>query len=243
YRECPTVNTDPNTAVDVTIRPYEARDRQDVRRVCYMTGYMGERVDWLWRDEESFADMFTSYYTDVEPESAFVAELDGVVAGYLLGCVETFEAWSPSMLFFRQLVRRQIAFRPGTAGMVWRSFGDVVADSVRRRPFPVPVKDERWPAHLHVDLLASVRGKGVGAVLIRRWLERLRDLRSPGCHLETLGENSRAISFFESTGFRRYREPSWAPGLRSPGGDRHTVQAMILSFEDSSTQSEVGGPR
>jgi hypothetical protein len=30
---------------------------------------MGEPVDWQWRDLPSFADMFTGYYTDAEPES------------------------------------------------------------------------------------------------------------------------------------------------------------------------------
>ena len=50
----------------VNIRPYETRDRARVRKVCYLTGYMGDPVDWLWRDRESFADMFTGYYTDGE---------------------------------------------------------------------------------------------------------------------------------------------------------------------------------
>ena len=39
--------------------------------------------------------MFTSYYTDAEPQSALVAELDGEVAGYLLGCVDSRRAWNP----------------------------------------------------------------------------------------------------------------------------------------------------
>ena len=77
------------TDSDVVIRPYEARDRAQVRHICHVTGYMGEPVAWMWRDTESFADLFTSYYTDAEPQSALVAELDGVVAGYLLGCIDS----------------------------------------------------------------------------------------------------------------------------------------------------------
>ena len=66
-----------------------------------------------------------------------MAELDGVVAGYLLGCVDSRRAWNPASIFGRHFLRRGIGFRPGTAGMVWRSFGDVVVDALRRRLPPV----------------------------------------------------------------------------------------------------------
>jgi ribosomal protein S18 acetylase RimI-like enzyme len=215
----------------VIVRPYEGRDRAAVRHVCHVTGYMGEPAGWMWRDVESFADLFTSYYTDAEPQSALVVELDGVVAGYLLGCVDSTTAWNPASIFGRHFVRRGIGFRPGTAGMVWRSFGDVVVAAARRRLPPVSFSDERWPAHLHIDLLPQVRGLGVGATLMRRWLDSLRVDGVPGCYLETLGENHGAIAFFESTGFRRHGGLSAAPGLRSPTGRHHTVQVMVQSLE------------
>ena len=54
---------------DVVFRRYEARDRAAVRNICYVTGYMGDPIDWQWRDAESFADMFSAYYTDEEPRA------------------------------------------------------------------------------------------------------------------------------------------------------------------------------
>ena len=114
--------------------------------------------------------------------------------------------------------------------MVWRSFGDVVVDGVRRRLPPVSVYDERWPAHLHIDLLPSIRGLGVGATLMRPMVGYAPGRGPcPGCYLETLGENHGAIAFFESMGFRRQGPPTSAPGLRSPTGERHTVQLMVQS--------------
>jgi ribosomal protein S18 acetylase RimI-like enzyme len=56
----------------VEVRPYEPADRAAVREICFLTGYLGEPVDWLWPDRESFADMFASG-VDVEPSSAYVA--------------------------------------------------------------------------------------------------------------------------------------------------------------------------
>ncbi len=216
---------------DVVIRRYQSRDRAQVRHICHVTGYMGEPADWMWRDVESFADLFTSYYTDAEPESALVAELDGVVAGYLLGCVDSRHAWNPATIFGRHFVRRGIGFRPGTAGVVWRSFGDVVVDGLHRRLPPVSVYDDQWPAHLHIDLLPSIRGRGVGAMLLRAWVDHLQGAGVPGCYLETLGENHRAIAFFEAMGFHRRGRPTSAPGLRSPAGQRHTVKLMVQVFD------------
>ncbi|HEV2309501.1 MAG TPA: GNAT family acetyltransferase, partial [Acidimicrobiia bacterium] len=60
----------------MAVRPYDVGDRAAVRDVCYRTGYMGEPIDWQWRDESSFADLFCGYYPDGEPESAFVVEAD-----------------------------------------------------------------------------------------------------------------------------------------------------------------------
>ena len=228
-----TVGPPPVRATDgeVVVRSYERRDRAQVRHVCHVTGYMGEPVGWMWRDTESFADLFTSYYTDAEPQSALVAELDGVVAGYLLGCVDSRQAWNPASIFGRHFLRRGIGFRPGTAGVVWRSFGDVIVAAGRRQLPPVSLYDERWPAHIHIDLLPSIRGLGVGTTLMHRWLDALREHGIPGCYLETLDENHRAIAFFESMGFRCHGDPTSAPGLRSPAGERHSVQLMVQSLE------------
>jgi ribosomal protein S18 acetylase RimI-like enzyme len=216
---------------DVKIRPYEPRDRDRVRHVCYATGYMGERVDWLWRDRESFCDLFTSYYTDAEPQSALVAELDGVVEGYLLGCVDSSKAWSVPKIFLRHMFVRGIAFRPGTAPVVWRSFSDIVMDGIHRQLPTGTVHDERWPAHLHIDLLPRIRGLGVGSRLVRMWLDSLREKNVAGCHLETVGENHGAIAFFESMGFRRHGRAFPIPGWRSPKGQRHTIQLFAQSLE------------
>lgn len=69
----------------ISIRPYAPRDREAVRRLCCETGFLGKPIDPIFEDRELFADYLTAYYTDIEPESSFVLEQDGVVKGYLLG--------------------------------------------------------------------------------------------------------------------------------------------------------------
>src|SRR5262245_66222446 len=132
---------------------------------------MGESADWYWRDFASFADIWTGYYTDREPESALVAADGEAVVGYLLGCVESTRAPPPRSAILRQVVRRQLLWRPGTAGFFWRS----IRDSLRQPSVPSgDLSDPRWPSHLHMNLLPEARGRGVGRSLMTTWLDRLR---------------------------------------------------------------------
>ena len=130
----------------ITIRTYRPDDRDSVRHICYQTGYMGSPIAPQWADEPSFANLFTSYYTDCEPESALVAERDGVGVGYLLGCPDTARSARPSRIFLKQVVTRFIAFRPGTARFVRRSIGDTVTGLVRHEPMEDRFIDSRRPA-------------------------------------------------------------------------------------------------
>src|SRR3989442_4377795 len=68
-----------------TIRSYRKTDRDAVRRLCCQTGFLGTPIDPVYEDRQLFADFLTTYYTDHEPESSFVLEVDGEIRGYLLG--------------------------------------------------------------------------------------------------------------------------------------------------------------
>ena len=206
------------------IRAYRPEDREAIRRIAFETGYMAESIAWLWRDRESFADLITRYYTDHEPESIFVAEGDGVVLGYLTGCVESARVKGSALREIRRLLVRGALFVPGFAAFLGRS----VCDALRDRGTPAEaLSDPRFPAHLHIDLLPEGRGRGLGRRLMEAWLARLRSLGSPGVHLGTFAENHAGIRFFEACGFVRHGGPHLAPGFRTREGRRMHVQWMV----------------
>ena len=216
------------TGGDLIVRGYEPDDRAAVRRICHLTGYMGDSAERYWRDEESFADAWSGWYTDHEPESIGIVEIEGRVEGYLLGCRDTRRAANPAVVIGKHLIGGQhLLVRRGTAGYIWRSFGDIAIDAARRRLPPATVIDDRWPAHLHIDLMPVARGRGAGRLLMTRWLDSLRAAGVAGCHLETLAENSAGIAFFEAMGFRREGGQPPVPGLRSPSGTRNHLQLMV----------------
>lgn len=221
----------------VSIRPYRPSDRRQVREICYLTGYMGEPVDWFWRDLDSFANIWSAYYTDQEPESLFVAIRSGRVVGYLFGCIDTARSPSLASTLTRQVICRFLFFRRGTAGFFRRSIRDVL----RGTAFPPgELDDARWPSHLHINLLPKARGAGAGAALMHAWFGRLATMDSPGCHLATLAENKDALSFFERMGFRRHDSPLPIPGMRTRDGAPMHQQFMVREITDVETDPPGG---
>ena len=208
----------------ITVRPFEPQDREAVRRLSYRLGYMGEPASWYWHHPETFADIWTAYYTDHEPESLFVAAKPGAVVGYLTGCVESRDSPSPARAIIRAALRHALFFRPGTARFLWRG----LLDAVRLRGTPSgTLDDSRWPSHLHINLLPEARGSGAGARLMAAWFSRLAHVGSPGCHLGTLLENKSAMGFFAYHGFRPFGSPKIVPGMRSRSGGGHHLQFMV----------------
>jgi ribosomal protein S18 acetylase RimI-like enzyme len=212
---------------DLRIRPYRSQDRTAVRHIAFATGYMGEPVDWLWGDRESFADVITKYYTDREPESLLVGECAGRVVGYLSGCVDSRAAAGSAAREIARVVRRGAFLRRGMASFFWRSILDLARDREVRDDV---LRDTRFPAHLHVDLLPEGRGRGLGRRLMEAWLARLRERGVPGVHLGTFAENANALRFFGGCGFAPHGAPLRVPGFRTRGGARMHVQWMVRSL-------------
>lgn len=179
------------------IRGYRPGDLAALRRICVLTGAGGMDATGRWSDDDLLPDAFLEPYPALEPQSAFVLELDGAPAGYLVGTVDT-----------RAFVRR------------WRD--DWLPEARRRHPGSAPTADERWlwdallqpegmlhefvdeyPAHLHIDLLPAAQGLGWGRALMRAFGAHAASRGAGGIHLRLDQANTRAIAFYEALGFAR----------------------------------------
>ena len=69
-----------------TVRSYRSDDLEDVRTVCFETGYMGEPISWQFDDRATFCELFCDRHVLDHPDTAWVVDLDGRAVGYLLGC-------------------------------------------------------------------------------------------------------------------------------------------------------------
>jgi ribosomal protein S18 acetylase RimI-like enzyme len=206
---------------DVEIRTFAEGDRAALRDLFARAGE-GSPTETLWGHLDSEADVYLTPYLDHEPESVFLADRGGVLVGYLTGSLGGAVPGENERMD-RAIREHRLMFRRGPAAFFARAVLDTATAAVLRRPTAGELHDPRWPAHLHINVLPEVRGAGVAAGLMNRWLERLAEQGSPGCHLQTLVENTRAVRFFGRMGFEPYGETPVVPGLRAGGRRVHQL--------------------
>jgi ribosomal protein S18 acetylase RimI-like enzyme len=208
----------------VKIRPFEPRDRSSVREICCDTADSGNPVERFFPDREVFADLLTSYYTDIEPEATWVAVgrvpprgedvpggaasgdaaytgTEDKVVGYLTGCLDTRRflramAWRIAPRAFLKGLERGAVWHPLTLRLLSANLGNWLRGGFRRA---VPLRD--YPAHLHINLRRGFRGQQVGQQLMERFFEQARQARLSGIHAGVSADNAAGRRFFEGFGF------------------------------------------
>jgi hypothetical protein len=180
------------------IRSYRQSDRAAVRRLCCRTGFLGEPIGPVYEDPELFADFLTTYYTNREPESSFVLELDGEIKGYLLGS--------------RKPLRNQLYSFVQNIWLFIRALARYPRYNVRSRRFirwmishgwrEVPAAPRRTP-HFHINLLPEARKISTTRALISAYLSYLYRCGEKRVYGQIVTfESRRGEKMFERYGFR-----------------------------------------
>lgn len=145
--------------------------------------------------------MGSIYYTDFEPESAWVAAAGMDVIGFLTGCRDTRRQQRllrgrliPDLLW--SVVRGRYRLGPKT----WQYAGRLALGILRDELLHVDL--EAYPAHLHVNVAREWRGIGMGKQLLTASLDQFRHAGIPGVHLETSSQNVAACKLYQRLGFR-----------------------------------------
>lgn len=181
----------------VEVRPYRSEDRAAVRNICYATGLLGNPITALVPDQELFADLWTAAYTDGFPELALVATLEGVTIGYVIGVAD---ARALSLVFRRSVLPLVLGRLVRGEYRKWRESLPHLFRLALELATHAPAA--RFPAHLHINLLESARGHGVGRKLLERFLMQLEAQGVPGVQLSTTDRNEAAVHLYERLGFR-----------------------------------------
>jgi len=213
---------------EIGVRPYRPSDRAELLDVVFEAAGEGAPSSDLWGHSESLADVYLKPYLDLEPESAFVATVDDVPRGYLVGCVDDARFPSEEQRMSEAIKRHRLFRQPRARRFFVRAAYDTALLKLRRQPLAGELSDPRWPSHLHIDLMPEVRGTGAAKELMELWFARVRAAGSPGCYLQTSAENHRAVRYFERMGFTPYGGTPVVPGMRFEGKRMHQ-QAMVWS--------------
>jgi GNAT superfamily N-acetyltransferase len=87
---------------------------------------------------------------------------------------------------------------------------------------------QSYPAHLHIDLLSTHQGLGLGRALMEAFLDALHQSGVDAVHLCMSRANTRARAFYDRLGFEELEIPDdgpvWylgRPTARTGGDPRH----------------------
>ena len=169
----------------MTIRPYEEKDKENVRYICLNSDGPCDA------DEDGQFFLLTTYcdyYIEKEPYNCFVlADEQDKAVGYIL-CAEDFD---PFWETFLREFKPRLAHDP-----VSMEYADESTELHRQ------LKNE-YPAHLHIDLLPEAQGKGYGPKLMETLFAHLRKKNCRGIMWCVWKHNHGAQRFYDRQGFER----------------------------------------
>lgn len=184
---------------DVTIRRFEQGNSVDIAamyEICRLTGPVDAHGHLMYPHARLLGEIYLGPYVALEPKLAFVAVDEHGVAGYIVGALDTaaFEdacerSWWPE----KQAQYPEGAF-PGSAE-------ERLVHKIHHPERTPAWLMEKFPSHLHIDLLPRLQGKGCGGRLMKRLIQELRESGSAGVHLGVGAGNQNAIGFYEHVGF------------------------------------------
>jgi len=182
--------------------PSGAEDWARVRQICCATAYAGAGLNDPLR-EKFFGRFWVGPYERLLPEWTRVVRDDEKILGYLTGCPDTrvFERrrfFCNDLPLLAQVVAGAFPETQDTRMFVRRFFhleksADRYFSNETRRALRT-----RFPAHLHINLAAESRGRGLGRLLLDDYFARLRAIGVPGVHVQC---GQAPLEFYRKTGF------------------------------------------
>lgn len=182
------------------IRLARPGDEAGAYAVCLRTGDAGADAEPYYReDPDALGRLFVGPYLAFEPALSLVLEDGAGICGYALAALDSKAFYAR---YDREWRPHLCASHPKPTGppATWTRVQQVHA-WYHAPDFFCPEPYERYPSHLHIDLLSRVQGQGYGRLMIETLLERLRALGSPGVHLGMWARNARAYAFYTRLGF------------------------------------------
>jgi GNAT superfamily N-acetyltransferase len=182
-----------------TIRQFELRDQQSVRTIACDTAFIGKPCEAFFQSREILADFLTLYFTQYEPESCFIAEVNGQVVGHILGARDTkiiakiFIKKILPLLLFKFLFSGALLNNQNLKILFYLFL------SFLRGEFKAPSFYKDYPATLHINLKQGFRKAGIGSKLIATYLDYLNKQEVRGVYLATISEEAKI--FFEKNEF------------------------------------------
>jgi GNAT superfamily N-acetyltransferase len=183
--------------------------------ICLKTGDAGADASGLFSDPFLLGHYFAAPYLFFPGGLCFAADYHFRPRGYIVAVPDTaaFNRWMEET-WLPPLRRR---YSPPFPPERFRSEAEGrLLETIRGSHLPPEAPDPRlaaYPAHLHIDLLPEIQGRGAGRRLMDTLFAELIRRGVPGVHLGVGAENTGALAFYRKLGFSALREEPWGPVL------------------------------
>jgi len=185
----------------LSIRPYQPEDRQLLMKIASDTAFFGKPIEIYLDDRRLFQDYFYAYYTDFESQNTWVATADGLVVGFLTGCLNTREQLRITQkILLPKVMLNLIRGKYRLGKKTWVYYKKLNREKREKRIAFVNLN--QYPAHLHINVDHNWRGNGIGYRLMQVYIDQLKRLGIPGVHLGTTSENDIACRLYSHIGFK-----------------------------------------
>jgi ribosomal protein S18 acetylase RimI-like enzyme len=193
------------------VRPFAMCDLPGMYRVCLLTGDAGTDATPVYRDPDLLGHVYAAPYPVADPGLTWVVTDDEGLCGYVVGTADSQafarwqeESWWPAL--------RERLPLPGALADLGTKDHELLATVHEGARYDTEVTD-RFPAHLHIDLLPRAQGRGLGRTLITTLVDALRERGVGGLHLGVSEQNAGAIAFYDRVGFRTVAAHTWGRTL------------------------------
>ena len=223
------------------IRPFEKKDRESVRAICRRTGQKGRPTSLFFEDEAIIPMLYADYYMDNEPDSCFVAEVNGKVVGYIVSSIDArrYKRVMAIRIYprvclriFWKILTLQYRKKQTYATLWW------IISRGWNEGFSVPV--DRYPGHIHFNLESEYRGRGLGERLSIAAGRHMQEKGVTGSHCiirEEEGDNALSNFLCRERGYRIMkikRNTVW----EKVTGNRWYAKLLVRDLDSDSN----GGP-
>ncbi len=168
----------------ITIRKFEERDRQAVRKICMDTGKKSFQKSEKKRD--FIGIVWIDYYMDFEPENIFVVDDDGQACGYVC-CSTNRELFNQKMKEIYLPKVKKISF------ILWLFTKILVKTSYKY--------DAKYGGGFHINIDDAHQGLKLGPKLLTTMGVHLKGLGFKNMYLITANRKTRGYGFYRHFGF------------------------------------------
>jgi GNAT superfamily N-acetyltransferase len=185
---------------EIEIVGYSPDYREEIRTICYNTGFAGVTLHDVMDKKKLFADLNSHYFTDNYREGIFVAVDRGKAVGYLFA--------EPDKIIYEHYLRGYYARRIMLEILrFWDfSYKDVryyyrYVSAFFRGEFKFPDFSKEYPSVLHINITPGYHRMGIGTMLFDAMFGFLYQKGSRGVQLQTTSLNLKATDFYAKHGF------------------------------------------